>query len=132
MIQAAVFGTLGSDAELKTSKTGKPFLRMNVRTGYGDGAVWISALVFDADVTEQADRFVKATTVYLEGRLTPTSWTSDNGTVRNSLSLLASHCRLAQIGHNKPPKKRQRRPDRVETIKTAASAALPFNDEIGF
>ena len=32
-IEAAMFGALGRDAEAKTSKTGKPYLRLNVRVG---------------------------------------------------------------------------------------------------
>ena len=30
-IECAFFGTLGRDAESKVSKTGKPYLRLNVR-----------------------------------------------------------------------------------------------------
>jgi hypothetical protein len=35
-IEAALFGTLGRDAERKTSKNGKPYLRLNVACGEGD------------------------------------------------------------------------------------------------
>ena len=31
-----MFGTLGKDAETKTSAAGKPYLRLNIRTGDGD------------------------------------------------------------------------------------------------
>jgi hypothetical protein len=37
-IEAAFFGSLGRDAEAKTSKNGKPYLRMNVSVGDGDAA----------------------------------------------------------------------------------------------
>ena len=131
-IKSALSGTLGSNAERKVSKSGKPYLRMNVRSGEGDAPVWVSVLAFDQDAIKQADGFVKGAAVYCEGRLTPTSWTSDNGAVRHGLSVMASYCRLAQIGRNKPRKKRQPKPDRVAAIKTAAAAAVPFNDEIGF
>src|SRR6266436_5072399 len=35
-IEAALFGMLGKDAETKTSAAGKPYLRLNIRTGDGD------------------------------------------------------------------------------------------------
>jgi hypothetical protein len=40
MIEAAFFGALGRDGELKTSKNGKPYLRLNIRVGDGDTAQW--------------------------------------------------------------------------------------------
>jgi single-stranded DNA-binding protein len=67
-IEAAMFGALGRDAEAKTSKTGKHYLRMNIRVGDGDTAQWINATVFDTKAIEAADRLVKGTRIYLEGR----------------------------------------------------------------
>jgi single-stranded DNA-binding protein len=101
-IEAAMFGALGRDAEAKTSKTGKHYLRMNIRVGDGDTAQWINATVFDTKAIEAADRLVKGTRIYLEGRLTLDEWSTPDGGKRHGLSVLSWHCRLAQIGRNKP------------------------------
>jgi hypothetical protein len=53
-IEVAFFGSLGRDAEAKTSKAGKAYLRLNVRVG--DAAQWISVTAFDAKATEQSDK----------------------------------------------------------------------------
>lgn len=42
-IEAAMFGALGRDAEAKTSKSGKNYLRLNIRVGDGDAAQWVNA-----------------------------------------------------------------------------------------
>jgi len=53
-IECAFFGTLGRDAERKTSATGKRYLRLSVRVGDGDGAQWVSVLAFDPEAIEVA------------------------------------------------------------------------------
>jgi single-stranded DNA-binding protein len=106
MIEAAFFGALGRDAEPKVSSGGKSYLRANVRVGDGEGAQWVSVLAFDEKAIEAADNFVKGARVYVEGRLTLGEYTAGDGGKRASLSRMSWHCRLAQIGRNKP--KRQR------------------------
>jgi hypothetical protein len=44
-IECALFGTLGDDATVRTGNSGKPYLRVRVRVGEGDGGQWLSALV---------------------------------------------------------------------------------------
>ena len=97
-IEVAFFGALGRDAEAKTSKTSKtskPYLRMNVRVGDGDGCQWISVLVFDAQATEQSDKFVNGARCYVECTLRLEQWTGQDGTKRHGLSVMSWHCRLA-------------------------------------
>ena len=101
-IEAAFFGALARDAELKTSKTGKQYLRLNVRVGDGDAVQWVNATVFDTEAIGVAERLTKSSRVYLEGRLTLDEWSGQDGAKRHGLSLMAGHCRLAQIGRNKP------------------------------
>ena len=48
-IEAAFFGALGRDAESKVSKSGKRYLRLNVRVGDGDSAQWVSVMCFDEE-----------------------------------------------------------------------------------
>jgi single-stranded DNA-binding protein len=98
MIECAFFGLLARAAELKTSKSGKPYLRFSARVGDGDGAQWISVLSFDETAIEIADKFVAGSKVYVEGRLSLSEWTNSDGVVKTGLSVMSFHTRLAQIG----------------------------------
>ena len=100
-IEAALFGTLGKDAEARTSKNGKPYLRLNIAVSEGESVTWISAMVFDERAIAVADKLVKGARVYLEGKLSLNEWTASDGTTRIGLSILSWHCRLAQIGRAK-------------------------------
>jgi single-stranded DNA-binding protein len=77
-IEAGFFGTLGCDAEAKTSKAGKPYLRLNIRVGDGDALQWVNCTSFDPDALAAAERLVKGAKVYVEGRLTLDEWTSND------------------------------------------------------
>jgi single-stranded DNA-binding protein len=68
-IEAAFFGALGRDAEAKTSKAGKAYLRLNVRVGDGDTAQWVSVMAFDQNAIDAADKLLKGARVYIEGSL---------------------------------------------------------------
>ncbi len=127
-LEAACFGTLGSDAERKVSKADRPYLRMNVRVGEGDGAIWISVMAFDPSAIDQAAKFIKGARVYLEGALRPTEWTGQDGAQRHGLSLMSWHCRLSQIGRNNP--RRQHKPADRPILR--ATQPVPFDDAIGF
>jgi single-strand DNA-binding protein len=103
-IEVALFGVLGRDAESKVSKSGKNYLRLNLRCGDGESAQWVSAMVFGGDVPELAVRLDKGSRVYLEGSIKLDEWTGADGTKRSGLSVMSWHCRLAAIGRNKPGK----------------------------
>jgi single-stranded DNA-binding protein len=103
-IEAAMFGVLGKDAEAKTSGSGKNYLRLNLRVGDGPGAQWVNAMTFDPDAIAVVDKMVKGARVYIEGRLSLDEWTGQDGAKRRGLSLMSGHCRLAQIGRNRPPR----------------------------
>jgi single-stranded DNA-binding protein len=128
-IEAAFFGALGRDAEPKVSAAGKNYLRANVRVGDGDAAQWISVLAFDAAAIEAADKFLKGARVYVEGRLTLGEYTAGDGSKRASLSCMSWHCRLAQIGRNKPKRKSG---DGQSTGRAAPAQDGDFGDEIPF
>jgi single-strand DNA-binding protein len=129
-IECAFFGSLGRDAESKISKSSKPYLRAGVRVGDGEAAQWVNVNVFDDKVINAADKFVKGARVYVEGRLSLDEWTGQDGAKRTSLSCMSWHCRLAQIGRNKP--KRQRASNGEQTSNRAAPAPGDLNDEIPF
>ncbi|HLK83386.1 MAG TPA: single-stranded DNA-binding protein [Xanthobacteraceae bacterium] len=123
-IEAAFFGSLGHDAEPKTSANGKPYLRLSVRVGDGDAAQWVSVLAFDAEALAMASRFVQGARVYVEGRISLTEWTGKDGAKRHGLSVMAWHCRLSQIGRNKAK--------RDAGVSPSNSVALPLDDPIPF
>jgi single-stranded DNA-binding protein len=131
-IEAAFFGTLGKDAEPKTSKTGKPYLRAGVRVGDGEGAQWVNVTAFDPEAIATADKFVKGSRVYVEGRLTLDTWTPEGGEKRRSLSCLSWHCRLAQIGRNKTKRTRHTGGERTSGAAAPAQAGDDLSDEIPF
>jgi single-stranded DNA-binding protein len=124
-IETAFFATVGRDAEFKTSKAGKPYLRFSVRDGEGDAAQWISIMYFGADAAETAPKMQKGVHVYVEGSLRLDQWEQQDGTKRAGLSVMSFHCRVAAIGRNKPKRER--------TDKVATAARDDFhNDAIGF
>ena len=123
-IEVALFGMLGRDAEPKTSKNGRPYLRLNVACGEGDATQWVSAMVFDERAIAVVDKLVKGARIYLEGRLSLSQWAAQDGTTRSGLSVMSWHCRLSQIGRAKT---------KSEKPKPAPqSADAPFEDEISF
>jgi single-stranded DNA-binding protein len=123
-IQAALFGTLGRDGELKTSKNGRSYLRLNVACSEGETTTWVTAMVFDERAIAVADGFVKGAAVYLEGKLTLDKWTAQDGTERHGLSVMSWHCRLSQIGRAKT---------KIEKPKPeTAPAGAAFDDDIPF
>jgi single-stranded DNA-binding protein len=133
-IEAALFGMLGKDAETKTSAAGKPYLRLNIRTGDGDAAQWISAMCFDAEAIAQAERLCKGARVYIEGAIKLDEWTGADGGKRHGLSLMSWHCRLSQIGRNRPRRPAGAREDRPKAAasgraRAAASDYAPVGAE---
>jgi single-strand DNA-binding protein len=130
-IEAAFFGALGRDAELKTSKGGKAYLRINVRVGDGDKAQWINVTVFDPDTIEIADKMLKGARIYIEGKLSLDEWTAQDGGKRTSLSCMSWHCRLAEIGRHKS-KRQPKSEQKVAAQYTPSGSGPAFNDEIPF
>jgi hypothetical protein len=101
-IEAAFFGSLGRDSELKVSRNGKQYLQLNVRVDSGDQAQWLFVRSFDAEAIAHVDKLVKGARVYAEGSLTLQEWTAADGAKRHGLGVLSWHTRLAQIGRNRP------------------------------
>lgn len=136
-IEAAFFGSLARDSEPKTSKNGRPYLRLNVRVENGEAAQFINVMAFDQDAVDAAGKLVKGARVYVEGKLSLDTWTGNDGTAKQGLSCMSFHTRLAQIGRAKSKK---------DTPQTAASgrnraaqsdfapagSAAAFDDEIPF
>ena len=131
-IEAAFLGTLGRDAEAKTSNAGKQYLRANVRVGDGERAQWVNVTAFDADAIATADKFVKGAAVYIEGRLSLDKWTDHGGASRSGFSCMSWHCRLAQIGRRKTTRTRHTGGEQTSTADAPAPSAPDFDDEVPF
>src|SRR5262249_13935954 len=127
-IECAFFGALGRDAERKESKSGKIYLRLNIRLGEGDSTQWVNVNTFDQDAIDKADRLVKGARVYIEGRLTLDEWTGADGKERHGLSVMSFHCRLSEIGRNKTARK----PERDAAPAGGGGRACDLDDDIPF
>jgi single-stranded DNA-binding protein len=124
-IEAAFFGSLARDAEAKTSKAGKVYVRFTCRVGDGDGAQWVNVTAFDEKAVEQADKFIKGARCYVEGSIKLDEWTGQDGAKRHGLSCMSWHSRLAAIGRNKPPSKRSAKPKGQAAAPAPTGAASP-------
>lgn len=120
-IECAFFGILGRDGERKVSGSGKSYVRLNMRVGDGDAAQWVNVTAFDPKAIEAAGKLVKGARVYIEGRLSLDEWTAQDGTKRHGLSAVSWHCRLSEIGRNKPP--RQNKPPSAASGRARAATS---------
>jgi single-strand DNA-binding protein len=107
-IQAAFTGKLGQDAELKTSKAGKPWLSLHVAVDEAseESTTWVRVVVFGELATRLHPELKKGTEVYCEGRLRLESWTGRDGRERTGLSMTASRVDvLGRIGFDSQSRK---------------------------
>lgn len=134
-LEIALFGNLNRDGEQRTSRNGKPYLLLSITTGRDDNAQRVGVLSFDPDALAQADKFLRDARVYVEGRLTAKIWTDSQGQPRVDLSVMSWHCRLAQIGRNKPKREHETSvAGGYHSPRYAPAGRLPgeLNDEIPF
>jgi single-stranded DNA-binding protein len=101
-IEAAFFGALGRDAEGKTSKSGKAYVRLNVRIDDGDDVQSVNVTSFDPQAIASVDKLVRGARVYVEGSLKLDKWQAQDGTEGQSLSCMVRRTRLPTMGRNKP------------------------------
>ena len=125
-IEAALFGTLGRDAELKVSSKGKTYLRATIAVSEGEATTWVNAMIFDQAATDNAAKLIKGARVYVEGRISINEWTDWDGKQRHGLSIMSWHCRLSQIGRAKA------KSEKPKPAPQTASADATFDDEIPF
>jgi single-stranded DNA-binding protein len=104
-IECAFHGFLAADAELRTSKAGKPWARLRVGVGKDDAVQWASVAVF-GPAASAAGTLKKADRVYVEGSIKLDTWKGSDGVERHGLSVAAFKCeRTHQIGRNRPARK---------------------------
>jgi single-strand DNA-binding protein len=130
-LECAFFGVLGRDADAKTSKAGKSYLRLNVRVGDGDQAQWVSVMSFDPNAIAVVDKLLKGSRLYIEGSLRLDEWTGQDGIKRHGLSVMSWHTRLSEIGRNRP-KRASAKSSAPRSAGSGASSDDFHNDEIPF
>jgi single-strand DNA-binding protein len=111
-IIACFTGRLGKDAEIRTTRDGKPWasfpVAVDTQKDSEAATAWVRVSVFGARVDELAPRLVKGTEVYVEGRLTVRPWTDVNGKERSGLSLATGNVQvMGQIGRQRPAKREE-------------------------
>jgi single stranded DNA-binding protein len=102
-ISAAFAGRLGKDAEVRTTRAGKPWVAFSVcvDTNKDSEAAtsWVKVALFGDGVDAMAPRLTKGTEVYCEGKLSLRSWVDGNGNERSGLSLATGTVTvMGQIG----------------------------------
>jgi single-strand DNA-binding protein len=109
-IQCAFTGKCGRHAELKTSKSGNPWLSLHVAVDAEvseEATTWIRVAVFGQLATRLHPDLKKGAEVYVEGKLRLESWTGKDGRERTGLSVAASRVEvLGGIGfdpHQRKP-----------------------------
>ena len=116
-IQCAFTGKLGQDAELKTSKAGKPWLALHVAV---DGAseeatTWIRVVMFGEWATELHPALKKGAEVYVEGKLRLESWVGRDSRERSGLSVtVAKLVVLGRVGFDPYLQKPKEKPPPVD------------------
>jgi single-strand DNA-binding protein len=99
----AFLGRVGQDAELKWTQSGTALVHVSVLVQDGKAAEgqsqWIRVGHFGDDAEDLAQKLVKGSEVYVEGRLKMNSWQSADGTPRSGLNVTAWKLEpLGQIG----------------------------------
>jgi single stranded DNA-binding protein len=105
-IEAAFWGALGRDPELKTSRAGNAFCRLSVAVNAGEdgggksSVQWMRAVVFGEQAEKIAATARKGDRVYCEGVLTLESWRTSGGEERWGLSIACWKCEkvVTEIG----------------------------------
>lgn len=135
-IHTAFEGTLGRDAEVRTTASGKTFMKLAIAVGEDDAREWIDVAVWSETLIELAPSLVKGVALYCEGRLSLRRWTATDGP-RVTPSVSASLVQpLALIGKSKPktPRANAKKGARVDSQAPIEGVQheVPFNDEMPF
>ncbi|MGI8427387.1 MAG: single-stranded DNA-binding protein [Actinomycetota bacterium] len=100
-------GRIGKDAEVRTSRDGKPWASFPVAVDTkADGeapATWVRVALFGDTVGTLAPRITKGTEVYCGGRLSLGTWTGRDSESKTGLNLAAWEVQpMGQIGGGSP------------------------------
>ena len=122
-IDCAFYGFLAADADARTSKAGKPWVRLRVGVGKDDQVQWLTVAVFGR-AAEIAAELKKSDRIYCEGTIKLDTWTGNDGAERHSLSVASFKIeRTHRIGRDRAKRER----DDGERPSTA-QAGVELND----
>jgi single-stranded DNA-binding protein len=84
---------------------------------------------FDEAAAHAPEEFAKGPRVYVEGTIRFEEWTAQDGAKRSGLNCISWHCRLSEIGRNRPKSDRKVGDDRNRSARPANAF---HDDPIGF
>jgi single-stranded DNA-binding protein len=90
-IDCAFYGFLAADADARTSKAGKPWVRLRVGVGKDEDIQWLSVSVF-GKAAETAKELKKGDKIYCEGHIKLDTWRGNDGVERHTLAVAAFKC----------------------------------------
>lgn len=126
-IECAFPATLTQDAEVKTTASGRTFLKLSVTTGKEEKQQFVSVLAWRDTFTELAPSLTKGARIYVEGKLELRHWNGGSG-----LSVSASVIQpLGLIGTKKPKAPRKAGKAKVDP-QAPIENARPFDDALPF
>ena len=130
-IDCAFYGFCAADAERRTSKAGKAWVRLRVGVGKDEDMQWIGVAVF-GKAAEAAAELKKSDRIYCEGTIKLDTWTGNDGVERHGLSVASFKIdKTHNIGRSRPKRERER--DDGERPSTAQRQPEPdLNDTIPF
>ena len=132
-----LIGNLGETPETRTLESGQELTRISIATSerYKDKAgewqentEWHKVVCWGRQA-EQAARFGKGDTIYLEGRLTTRSWEDDKGQKRYTTEVIARHLRrIVNRQSDERPAAQQAAVDAFKAMpdETTPEGDLPF------
>src|SRR6516164_5259484 len=85
-IDCAFYGFLAADADARTSKAGKPWVRLRVGVGKDDDVQWVSVSVF-GKAADTAATLKKGDRIYCEGSIKLDTWRGNDGVERHTLAV---------------------------------------------
>jgi single-stranded DNA-binding protein len=142
-IECAFQASIGQDIELKTSKSGKPYVSFSAVVEQGESSQWLRVGCFGDTAERLAGQAQKGDRIYCEGVLTLNTWQGADGEAKTGLNVAAWKCeRLGNIGRNRikapdppialPVRKRRNGLFRKRPAKPESSDDKPFNDPLPF
>jgi single-stranded DNA-binding protein len=127
-IDVALHGFLAADSDARTSKAGKPWVRLRVGVGKDEVVQWVSVSVF-GKAAETAATLKKGDRVYCEGSIKLDTWRGNDGVERHTLAVSAFKCERT---HNIGRTREKRTSDHGSDERHATNSDTNLNDEIPF
>ena len=98
-IEAACIGVLRNDAEVRTAKSGRPWLAIPLAVGEGDSQQYVAAGYYASGIDELAPQLKKGGSCYVEGKIKVKIWEKDGQPVP-SIWLTANLVQPLGVGYN--------------------------------